>query len=219
MYEADLNVVLFTANYGKIDARAKSVRRPKAKLASLKSPLSSMIVELTETKIPTVTGVKITKPRSNLALNLENVKFAMALCELVEKITKPRDPHPEIFQLLEKKLDTLEKTKNPELVFVSGALQILQKLGFLGEIKNCAKCGNKISGGEIYFGEEGLACSKCETLEKCPLDIAKILLFVTQCHDSDLEKIKISKSEIQKILKKTQDWIKNTTDKNLKSLY
>lgn len=219
MSEADLNVVLFSANYGKIDAKARGVRRPKAKLRSLNSPLATMIIELNEgKKIPTITGVKIQNSRQKISEDLEKMRFGMGLCELVEKITKSNDPHPEIFKILENKLDALITTQNPGLVFVAGALQILQKLGFLGSIQNCTNCGKKISGEKIYFAPTGLSCEKCETLSPCPLNLAKVLLFCTQCHESDLDKIRITEKETQKLLNEVQNWITEITGKKLKSL-
>jgi len=217
--EADLNVVLFTVNYGKIDAKARGVRRPRAKLRSLNSPLASIIIELAEgKKIPTVTGVKIKNAHHALADNLEKMRAGMALCELVEKITKPNDPHPAVFQILEKKLDTLEKSQSPRLVFLSGGLQILQSLGFLGSIQNCANCGNKITGSQIYFAPNGLTCAKCETLTACSLETAKILLFLTKCHESDLAKIQITEKQINFMSTEVQNWITEITGKKLKSL-
>jgi DNA repair protein RecO (recombination protein O) len=218
MAEADLNVVLFTANYGKIDAKARGVRRPRAKLRSLNSPLANMVIELAEgKKIPTITGVKIQKSRKNLSDNLEKVQAGMALCELIEKTTKTNDPHPEIFRILEKMLDTLETSTKPKLVFVAGSLQILQKLGFLGSIQNCTNCGTKISSQKIYFAPQGLSCEKCATLIECPLEVAKILLFLTQCHECDIEKIRITDRQIDQMVLQIGNWINESTGKTLKS--
>lgn len=215
-----MNVVLFTANYGKIDAKAKGARKPKAKLRGLNSPLANLIIELAEgKKIPTVTGLKIKKSRQALAENLEKMRAGMALAELVEKITKPQDPHPEVFQILDKNLDALAKNRNPKLVFAVGSLRILQMLGFLGSIQNCVNCGKKISGTKIYFAPQGLSCENCATLNECPLPLAKVLLFLTHCHENDIEKIKITEKETGKIMREIGNWIEEITGKKLKSLY
>lgn len=90
--------------------------------------------------------------------------LAKAMCEAVQKTLFEWEPMPKTFQLLLHHLRWLEKHPNPEGVFSSFLLILLEHLGFLPLVEICARCKKRFKPNESSYMVSkagGLVCERC----------------------------------------------------------
>lgn len=214
--ESDLLLSILTQFHGKIEAKARGARRPRAKLRSLNSPFATASFEFVEgKKIPTITGLKIQTSRQDFATDLNRHRLAATLCELLDHTLQPSDPTPSLYTLLHHTLDQLLIHPHPILPFSQTVLRILTQLGFCAPVKKCSLCQTPITGEHIHLTPHGLACSQCHSDLHCSLDVAKILHFLqTQTHTQ----LNITSAHSSELLSHLRYWIESLTSHPLRSL-
>lgn len=110
--EYDRMLTLYTKDFGKIKAHARSVKKPRAKL----TPLTELFV-LAEFRIflrdhsslGKITGGVIIDSNSLIRYNTQKYYEACYMCEVLDALTPDRQPNPEKFFLLKEKLALLNK--------------------------------------------------------------------------------------------------------------
>src|ERR1700674_3383844 len=105
--DADKILTLYTANFGKIDAVAKGVRKTRSRMAGHVEPLAQATFQLAKGKtLDVVTQVDTIESFQTLRDDLERMSRALYACELVDKFTETHEPNFELYRLL---LDTLRR--------------------------------------------------------------------------------------------------------------
>ncbi|MBI2634031.1 MAG: recombination protein O N-terminal domain-containing protein [Parcubacteria group bacterium] len=144
--EIDRRYFLLTKEFGKIEAIAKAVRKPRAKLAGHLEPVNFSWVGL----IPTKAGLANGKPTWQITQALELESFSnlknnplclrQALCgsELLHEFLVESSSDEELWQLWEEFIYGLEKNADkppgefqPDFFFSQFALRLVSLLGFL----------------------------------------------------------------------------------------
>lgn len=95
---------------------------------------------------------------------LDSYAFAKAMCEAVQKTLLEWEPMPKTFQLLLHHLRWLEQHPNPQGVFSSFILILLEHLGFSPILETCARCEKKFKQDEsslMVSNAGGLVCERC----------------------------------------------------------
>ncbi|HDH96117.1 MAG TPA: DNA repair protein RecO, partial [Proteobacteria bacterium] len=90
--------------------------------------------------------------------------LAKAMCEAVQKSFIEWEPSPRTFQLLLYHLRWLTGHPNPEGVFSSFLLILLDHLGLAPVLHRCARCNREFGPRSISFmqpDEGGLVCAAC----------------------------------------------------------
>jgi DNA repair protein RecO (recombination protein O) len=85
------------------------------------------------------------------------------VADLVLKTTEKHDPHPYVFEMMDKALDCLEGGIPPEGLAVSFFMKYLEHLGFRPRLDGCA-CGASVPGKqslEFNVPLGGLCCERC----------------------------------------------------------
>src|SRR6185295_19423767 len=102
--DADKILTLYTANFGKVDAVAKGVRKSRSKLGGHVEPLTQATFLLAQGKtLDIVTQVEMIESFQVLRDDLDRLSRALYACELLDKFTEPHEEHFEMYRLL---LDT-----------------------------------------------------------------------------------------------------------------
>jgi DNA repair protein RecO (recombination protein O) len=112
------------------------------------------------------------KPFSALAGNLPALNSAMFVAELLSKLTKEHDPHPQLFdnflQFLQN-INEIRDTRNASLSFlILFQLSLLKEIGLQPVLDKCVNCKTsherRATSNELYFSSSanGLICKDCE---------------------------------------------------------
>ncbi|MEW6557390.1 MAG: DNA repair protein RecO [Elusimicrobiota bacterium] len=126
--EYDRVLTLYTKEFGKIKALARSVKKPRAKLACVCElfVLSELRLFLREhSAFGKITGGVILDSNSFIRYNLEKFYEACYICEVMDALTPDRQPNAEKFFLLKNELSNINKNiTNRKDYFVKELLQL-----------------------------------------------------------------------------------------------
>jgi len=172
--ESDLLLILFTEELGKIRALAKGALRSKKRFLGALLNLNELAIELSPARGKEIEFrlelADIIKSRFGLSRDPARLACACALAELAERAAPDLQPSFELYQLLGKSLDAISTVKNFREYFIYFLLKILDSLGYLPSLENCAMCGKSLPEKPKTFrfsiGRGGFVCESCAGSEK-----------------------------------------------------
>lgn len=156
--ETDRLYTLYTAEQGKVQAIAKGVRKPAAKLAGqLETLMQGLVIIEKGRGIGKIAGAVAEKNFLHLRTEADILKRVLEAANIFERLVEWDEPDEELFQLLLAYLslcDDLAKEGRKEKVFLlsEGFLfQLFAHLGYEIETGVCAVSGEKLKPGEQHF--------------------------------------------------------------------
>ena len=165
---ADRIYTLLTEKYGKMSAIAKSVKKPKSKIAGHLQLLRLVKISLHQSKskgLNLVTEVEIEKFINDEKL-LEHFNLIHYISEITNKTTYENQKSDDYFDFLESYLEFFKKTTFSNLYYyIVFTSQILQIHGFGFGFDRCAACGAKSINQNHYLDSlmHGIVCENCRT--------------------------------------------------------
>jgi DNA repair protein RecO (recombination protein O) len=161
-------VSLFTKDEGKISAIAKGSRSPKSKYGRIIDPINYLLVvfyKKDSREVQLISGAEILDYYPEIKTDLEKLKYAYAIIELVKDLYAEHDVNKTLFKGLVRILSKLNSSKEkPEVSFGRFFLFILKQVGYEVQIEKCAFCSDEnLHTEDFYFNfEKGLICGKCK---------------------------------------------------------
>lgn len=163
--DSDKIVTIFSADFGIIHARARGVKKDKAKLAFAVQPFAFVEFMLIKNKdFYTIINASSIDQFYGITLDFDNYIFMLACLEVCEKTIKENDLHEDMFLLLLNSLKAVCYDEVPSInVFIKFMIEAMKFLGFKLEADKCACCGEKPSNKFFAFSYDfnGLLCAKC----------------------------------------------------------
>ncbi|MCK4800306.1 DNA repair protein RecO [Candidatus Parcubacteria bacterium] len=181
--EASLILDIYTKNYGKVEAVARSARKAKGKLKGhLELFLDTDLILAYGKSIDTIINSFTIKSFSNLRNNLELSFSVYYLLELIDKMTVEEYRDERIFYLLKKSLLFLDGLASDQVndgncLILLFQINLLDLTGFSPELNKCVFCRKPIKSRNNYFsfsmgGVVGNECSSQKEIKKDDLDIS-----------------------------------------------
>lgn len=162
--ESDRLVTLLTREHGKLTAFAAGARKSKKRFAGALEPFMRLRVQLVETRGSTVRldGADIVGGFYTARAELELIARALYAVELCRELTRDREPHPELFDLLEAYLGRLDAREAGPTSLLAFELSALAHAGLMPRFDACALCGGP-PGERPRFdqGHGGAVCEPC----------------------------------------------------------
>lgn len=179
--EADALITLFTREHGKVQAVAKSLRKPKSRYGARLEMFTHnqvMLFQKTERDLAKITGCAMIHSFYSLRESFFKYSMASYFLELVDQLTEYNQPNHELFLLLGRSLGLMEarilKTRENYLQLWNWfALQILELSGFRLSLDVCVFCRVAESGQDhnakikISLSNGGFVCSRCVAHYQC----------------------------------------------------
>ncbi len=129
--EADRLITVFSASHGKVKLLAKGIRKPTSRKKGHLELFTLTKLQVAKTKsIDIITEASTIKSFSALRQNLNRVRIAYLLSELVDQLTAEGQEHKEVFQLLLDSLTTLNSKSAPKNFILNFESKLLEFLGF-----------------------------------------------------------------------------------------
>jgi len=187
--EADRMFTVFSHDFGKLDIRAKAIRKINSKLRSGIDIFYLSKIEFIRGKNnKTLTDADALKNNNNIAQDLRKLKIAYKIAGVLDKFIRGQQEDKEIWNLL---IDIFEKLNDKQIVINSQQLffyyflwNFFSVLGHHPEILKCALCQGRLNPYNIYFSDKegGIICKKCLELDKearkMNSDVVKILRLI-----------------------------------------
>ena len=173
MGEADRLAVLFSREHGKISAAAYGARRPRSRLAGTVQSFALVSVSLMPGRsLDTVGQCEVKRSFRELREDIVLMTYAAFLSELVSELWPDRSPEPSAYDVLLGAWSLLSE-RNPRLVSLAGAWQLLALAGFHPEYERCVTCGQVLALPAFFDAcAGGGVCPVCEHTGLQPLDDA-----------------------------------------------
>ncbi len=162
--EADSILTLFTPRLGKIQGFARSVRKPKSRLAGHLELLTYSNVSFVRGhNVDTITGAQTINSFLPIKDDLWLMSCGLYIAELVNQFTAEHQEHNDIFQLMLETLEKLPKAENKELLMRYFELHLLQNAGYRPQLRECVACHKQLEPTTNYFNPlgGGMLCPEC----------------------------------------------------------
>lgn len=163
--DSDKIVTIFSADFGIIKARARGVKKAKAKLAFAAQPFAFCeFILIAKSGFYTIINASSIDQFFDLTADFDKYIFCLSCLEVCEKTIKENDINHEMFLLL---LNMLKKVcygeVSPMIAFIKFMFEAFKFLGFSMEIEHCACCESELSDKYFAFSYDfnGLICPKC----------------------------------------------------------
>ena len=173
MGEADRIAMLFSRDLGKLPAAAYGARRTRSRLAGSVQGFAHVEVSLLPGRsLESIGQCEVKRSFSELREELTLMTYASFLAELVSELWPERSPEPSAFDVLLGSLSLLSQ-RNPRLVSLAGAWQLLALAGYHPEYERCVNCGQVLALPAFFDAcAGGGVCQVCEHDGMQPLDDA-----------------------------------------------
>lgn len=173
MGEADRLAVLFSRDRGKITAAAYGARRPRSRLAGAVQSFAQVDISMMSGKnLDTIGQCEVKRSFRELREDITLMTYAAFLAELVSELWPDRSSDPSAYDVLVGAFGLLSE-RNPRLVALAGAWQLLALAGFHPEYERCVSCGHVLAMPAFFDAcAGGAVCSGCEHSSLQPMDDA-----------------------------------------------
>ncbi len=129
--EADRLITIFTKTNGRIKLLAKGVRKPTSRKKGHLELFNLTKIQVAKTRsIDLITEAETTTHFKSIGDNLNRVRVAYLLAELVEQLTAEEQEQEDVFDLLLDSLTTLNSSKAPKNFIPQFETTLLEMLGF-----------------------------------------------------------------------------------------
>ena len=159
---------LYTFEFGKISAIIKGGRNPKSKMGMIADPpnhIEIILYKKDTREVQFLSGAEILAHFPQLKENLDSLKFAYAVVELVQKLTPEDEPNKRIFNGLIRILSLFNSSdEKPEIIFGRFMLFFIDELGYGIHLYKCSICeSTELNNKELGYNlERGLLCENCK---------------------------------------------------------
>jgi DNA repair protein RecO (recombination protein O) len=161
--EADRIITFLSPTQGKFKAVARGVRRIKARMAGHLELFSRVDLMLAEgRRLDVITSARLQQYPQQLVGNFASLQKAYLLAEIVNKLLDERQPHVEVYDLLQVSLEALDQGIDAGAVELYFRLHLLDSLGYRPVLDECVIC-HRTPGGNLRFDPEagGVVGSEC----------------------------------------------------------
>ena len=162
--EADSILTFFTPRLGKIQGFAKSLRKPKSKMAGHLELLTHSTGSFSRgRKLDTITGAPTIDALIPLKNDLWLMSCGLYIIELVHQFTAEHQENYGLFQLMLETLTRLCQAENKELVLRYFELHLLESAGYRPQLRQCVACHKALEQTTNYFSPAagGILCPDC----------------------------------------------------------
>ena len=203
--EFDKQVTILTFEEGKINFKARSVKKAKAKLKYATEPFSFADFEITTGRgMPILTGCDLIEAFYDIRQDIAKFYLACSLLEFIDKITSDgQDSKREFIFLVKALRDIVDFEGDTNALAVKLFYDGLQATGYGIPSVLCNYCGEKISKNVYFNVEEGsFLCEECRH-ESPALSIKmfKLLEIIVNSPVEKLHQIKQKKQDYVAVLK------------------
>jgi len=222
--EADRILTLYTPHLGKIQAKARGVRRPKSKLAGHLELLTHSLVSLARGRnLDVIIGSQTINSFLKLKSDLWLTSCALYITELINQFTADNVENYPLFELLRETLEQLSQMGNKELALRYFELHLLDQVGYRPQLRQCVSCQQPLEPVVNCFcpSSGGMLCPGCSPGQppSYPLSVnaQKVLRLLQNSDFSTVSRLKIDAQLSQELERVMSGYLKYLLEREVKS--
>ncbi|MFC1966607.1 DNA repair protein RecO [Chloroflexota bacterium] len=223
--EADSILTLYTPDLGKIQGFAKSLRKPKSKMAGHLELLTHSLVSLARGRnLDTITGSQTINSFLPLKSNLELTSYALYVTELVNQFTADHVENHPLFRSLLETLEQLCQTSKSELVLRYFELQLLNEVGYRPQLQQCITCHQPLKPVTNSFCSSagGMLCPDCYQGQPLSRPISvnalKVLRLLQNSDYGTVNRLALNRELSNELETVIRDYLKYHLERDIKSV-
>ncbi len=222
--EADSILTFYTPHLGKIQGFARSVRKPKSKLAGHLELLTHSLVSLARGRnLDTIIGSQTINSFLPLKSDLWLTSCALYATELINQFTADHIENYPLFQLLLETMLQLCQAGDKELVLRYFELHLLNEVGYRPQLQQCVSCHLPLEPITNSFcpSAGGMLCPNCSLVQPLtyPLSVngQKVLRLLQSNDYNAASRLKIDSELSRKLEKTTSGYLRYLLEREVKS--
>ncbi len=222
--EADRILTLYTPDYGKIEAVAKGVRKPKSKMAGHLELLTYSQINLARGRnLDTVIGAQTIDSFINLKNDLMLTSRGLYAAELINQFTVAHSASPSLFQLFLETLGRLTRADSPDLTLRYFELHLLDMAGYRPQLHECVSCRAVLQPVDNAFcpSAGGILCPNCKfehpSAFPVSVDVLKVLRLFQRSTFAVVSRLKIKPELGQELRVAMSVYIRYVLEREVKS--
>lgn len=212
--EADRILTLYTPIHGKLNVKARGVRKTTSRMAGHLQPLTRCMLQLARGHTSdVVAGCETLESFQPLRDDLNHLSRAFYVAELVDRITPERSPGIATYRLLLETLRHLRETIDLDLALRYFEMRLLDQSGFRPELERCVDCGVALRPEQHLFAPRngGALCRACppEPAGARPLSLnaLKVLRLLQRGSYNEIARLKMAPVLAQEIERHLRSYI------------
>lgn len=196
----------FTEDHGKISAIIKGARSPKSKMGSVVDILNTIQIvyyKKAGRDIQLIKSADLISHYSNLKSDLDKLKYASAVAELLLNLTLEDESHPKLYKGTVRILDLMNESGDPaEYYFVKFLIFFLKETGYELQLDRCSICGKQTEQGQPYdfTYNSGIVCSECSNDQLISYKFTSELFKLLFCLSRRNNECNYTKNDINKLI-------------------
>jgi DNA repair protein RecO (recombination protein O) len=223
--EADTILTFFTPHLGKIQGFAKSLRKPKSKMAGHLELLTHSQVSFARGRnLDTITGSQTVNAFLPLKNDLLLSSCGIYISELVHQFTAEHQENLPLYNLILETLERLCGENNKDIVLRYFELHLLERVGYRPQLRECVVCHKTLEPTTNYFSSlmGGMLCPDCIPEQaftySLSLNAQKVLRLLQTGSFEQVTKVKIEPELGRELEQVINGYIKYLLEKELKSV-
>ncbi len=222
--EADRILTLYTPGFGKIDAKAKGVRKTTSRMSGHLQPLTRCILSLAQGHASdVVTGCETLESFQGIRDDLERLSRALYACELVDRMLPDRLPGYVTYRLLLDTLRRLDKDENADSVLRFFEMRLMDQSGFRPQLEACVACSQALPPEQQFFAPQagGVVCRACVPGLAGPrvlsLNGLKVLRLLQRGPYNDIARLKMAPELAEEVERHLRSYIVTVLERDVNS--
>ncbi len=223
--EADSILTLYTPHLGKIQGFAKSLRKPKSKLAGHLELLTHSLVSLARGRnIDTITGSQTISSFLPLKTDLDLASHALYAIELINQFTAEHIENYSLFQLLLETLEHLCQSNDKELTLRYFELNLLDSVGYRPQLQRCVHCKAELQPVTNWFSPAagGVLCPDCSYSQLSTYSLSvnalKVLRLLQDSDYSTVNRLNMNPELSRELELVLRDYLRYLLEREVKSV-
>ena len=222
--EADSILTFFTPSMGKIQGFAKSLRKPKSKMAGHLELLTHSTVSFSRGhNLDTITGAQTIDAFIPLKNDLWLMSCGLYIAELINQFTTEHQENYALYQLMLETLQQLCRENNKESILRYFEMHLLDSSGYRPQLRECLNCHKTLEQTTNYFSPAagGMLCPDCSLKQPfaCSLSVnaQKVLRLLQNDDCSSASRLKMDGELARETENVISGYLKHLLEKEVKS--
>ena len=225
--EFDKIITLYTADFGKVRAVARRLRRPKNHFGGSLELLNYgalVFFERPNKDLHTINDFDLIDAFEPIKADFDRTAYGCYLAELVDAIEPGQAADQSVFHLLRHTFETLMQIDDIALLARAFELQLLGLTGFAPQLMHCVVCTKTFRSATVHFSScfGGLLCIECADQDAEVMPIARgsceLMKQLQKSDQSYLTRFRASDLNHRELKFVLSNFISYHTERTLKSL-
>ncbi len=206
-------VTLYTKEHGKLSAIIKGSRSSKSKMGNKVDVMNFVEVVLYRKKsreVQIISQVDLINPFPKIKENLEKLKYATAVLELLLALIPEDDVNERLFTGTVKALEKLDESEKLDAnIFAKYLMFFIKEIGYEIQLQYCTECNADLrkSDSFAFKPDQGILCSECKNLYDFAEGITKEHFDLLNCLNTKNYCENFRKRAIKQIIKLLEKYL------------